>query len=53
MRVRQRGFNRSDVKWRSFPYSMLIVDMNMMHIFKKERPHKVHATLKRIGVIRW
>jgi hypothetical protein len=53
MRVRQRGFNRYDVKWRSFNYAMFTRDMNMAHIFRKERPYKVHAVLKRIGAIRW
>jgi hypothetical protein len=53
MRVRQRGFNRCDAKWRSFQYAMFIVDINMMHIFRKERPDKVRAALKRIGAIRW
>lgn len=53
MRVRQRAFNRNDEKWRSFQYAMFIVDINMTHIFRKERPHKVRAVLKRIGAIRW
>jgi hypothetical protein len=53
MRVRQRGFNRHDVKWRSFKYAMFTRDMTMTHIFRKERPYKVHAVLKRIGAIRW
>jgi hypothetical protein len=53
MRVRQRGFNRCDAKWRSFKYAMFTIDMNMHYIFKKERPDKVHAVLKRIGAIRW
>jgi len=53
MRVRQRGFNPCDAKWRSFKYAMFTRDMNMTHIFRKERPDKVHAVLKRIGAIRW
>jgi uncharacterized C2H2 Zn-finger protein len=53
MRVRQKGFNRCDAKWRSFQYAMFIRDINMTHIFRKERPDKVHVVLKRIGVIRW
>jgi len=53
MRVRQRGFSRYDVKWRSFKYAMFTRDINMTHIFRKERPDKVRAALKRIGVIRW
>jgi hypothetical protein len=53
MRVRQRGFNRSDVNWRSFKYAMFTRDMTMMHTYRKERPYKVRAALKRIGAIRW
>ena len=53
MRVRQKGFNQDDVKWRSFQYAMFIRDINMTHIFRKERPHKVRAVLKRIGAIKW
>jgi uncharacterized C2H2 Zn-finger protein len=53
MRVRQRGFSRWDVIWRSFKYAMFTRDMNMKHTYLKERPYKVHAVLKRIGAIRW
>ena len=34
MRVRQRGFNPSGAKWRSFQYAMFIRDINMTHNFK-------------------